>query len=99
MIAAVFSQSVLSTARGGVLERVASCVPVLPCDTYRLHGTPLVGRCQQMHLLEDQGQRQERCVALNNRAAHHRGAKGDGAAVLDASSLHLQDHILEAVKL
>src|SRR6516164_568894 len=99
MIAAVFSQSVLSTAGGGGPERVAWCIPLLTRDTYSLHGAPRVGSCRQIHLLENQGQRQERCVTLNNRAAHHRGAKGDGAAVLNASSLYLQDHILEGMKL
>src|SRR6478752_5222797 len=99
MIATVFSQSALSTGRGGVLERVASCIPALSCDTHRLRRAPFVGSCNHVHLLEDQRQRQERRVPLNDRAAHHRGAEGDGAAVLDVSSLHLQHHVLEAVKL
>src|SRR6516162_2697945 len=99
MIAAVFSQSVLSTAGGAGPERVASCIPLLTCDTYRLHGAPRVGSCRQIHLLENQGQRQKHCVTLNNRAAHHRGAKRDGATVLNASSLYRQDHILEGMKL
>src|SRR6516165_11544739 len=98
MIAAVFSQSVLSTASGG-LERMAWCIPALACAIYRLHGAPRIGSCRQIHLLENQGQRQERCATLNNRAAHHRGAKGDSAAVLNASSLYLQDHIFEGMKL
>src|SRR2546427_2796203 len=99
MMAAVFSQSVLSTARGALFKRVWSGIPALTCDTHRLHGAPLVGGCQQLHLLEDEGQGQQRCVPLNDRAPHYRGAKGDGAAVLDARSLHLQHHVLEGVKL
>ena len=35
-----------------------------------------------MHLLENQGQGQERRIPLNNRTAHHRGTKGDSATVL-----------------
>ena len=69
------------------------------CTAHGLRGAPLVCSCDHVHLFEDQGQRQERCVPLNDRAAHHRGAEGDGAAVPDVSSLHLQRHVLEAVKL
>ena len=69
------------------------------CDTHRLHWAPLVGRRYKLHLLEHEGQRQERCVPLNDRAPHHRRAERDGAAVLDACSLYLQHHVLEGVKL
>jgi len=69
------------------------------CDRHRLHWAPLVGRRYKLHLLEHEGQRQDSCVPLNDRAPHHRRAKRDGAAVLDARSLYLQHHVLEGVKL
>ena len=65
----------------------------------RLGRAPLVSICDDVHLLEDQGQRQERCVPLNACTAHYRGAEGDSAAVLDVSSLHLQPHIFKGMKL
>jgi len=52
-----------------------------------------------MHLLQDHAQGQERCLGLDDRTAHDRGAEVDGAAVPDVGSLHLERHVLEGVKL
>ena len=69
------------------------------CAADKLRGAPSVRGWRQVHLLQDQGQRHDGCIPLNHRAAHYRGPDADGAAVVNLSSLHLQDHVLEGVKL
>ena len=64
-----------------------------------LRGAALISGCEQVHLLQDHAQRQDRCLRLDDRTAQDRSAEVDGAAVLDVGSLHLQRHVLEAVKL
>ena len=78
------TDGVLSTCRGG---------------HDRLRGASFISRSGHDHLFEDQRQRQNRRVRLDDRAAHHRCAKGNGATVLDVRSLHLQRHVFEGVKL
>src|SRR6516165_6962201 len=98
-MAAVFSQSVLSTARSSPFASVSPRVRELTCDTRCLHRAALVGGGRQVHFLEDERQWQERRPSLNDRATHDRGTKGDGAVVLDSRSLHLKNHVLETVQL
>jgi len=66
---------------------------------HKLRGAPLVDASAQVHLFEDQRQRQERRVLLNECTAHYRRAEGDRAAVLDVSSFHFQRHIFKGMKL
>ena len=78
------TDGVLSTCKGG---------------DHRLCGASFISCRDHVHLFEDQRQRQERRVPLDDRAAHHRRAKGNGAAVLDVRSLHRQRHVFQGVKL
>src|SRR5882757_3569831 len=69
------------------------------CNAHGLCRASLIGRRQQVRVLEDHGQRHKRCVLFDQCAAHHRCTEADGAAVLDVSSLHFQHHVLEGMKL